>query len=107
MVCGRVLICDEGDFKEDSVVCPRCDPKLQEKRGAGISASIISLINNLTQPNEQQQILPSEERQQICPPREQLPNEQQQISPPREQLPNEQQQAPVSNEKPNEQEQVL
>jgi hypothetical protein len=56
MVCGRVLICDEGDFKENSVVCPRCNPKLQEKRGAGIGASIISLINNLIQPNEQQQI---------------------------------------------------
>jgi len=27
MLCSRYLLSDEGDFKEDSVLCPRCDPK--------------------------------------------------------------------------------
>jgi hypothetical protein len=103
MVCGRVLICDEGDFKEDSVVCPRCDPKLQEKRGAGIGASIISLINNLIQPTEQQQISPPTEQQQISPPIEEQQmfqsNEEQQMSPTNEQ------QMPLPNGQPQEQEQ--
>jgi hypothetical protein len=103
MVCGQVLICDEGDFKEDSVVCPRCDPKLQEKRGAGIGASIISLINNLIQPTEQQQISPPTEQQQISPPIEEQqmfqPNEEQQMSPTNEQ------QMPPLNGQPQEQEQ--
>jgi hypothetical protein len=89
-----VLICNEGRFKEDSVVYPRCDPK--QKRGDGIGASIISLINNTIHPIEQQQIAPPKEQQQIAP-----PSEEQQMF-----LPDEQQQAPLSNEQPKEQEQV-
>ncbi len=33
MLCGRCLIEDEGEFKEDSVVCPKCDPK---QRSSGL-----------------------------------------------------------------------
>jgi len=29
MLCGRCLKEDEGEFKEDSVICSRCDPKLK------------------------------------------------------------------------------
>jgi hypothetical protein len=89
MVCGWVLICDESHFKDDYVVCPRCDPKLQEKMGAGIGAAIITMINNFTQLTEQQQFALPTEQQQISPPIE----EQQQMSPP--------------NGQPKEQEQIL
>jgi hypothetical protein len=89
VVCNRVLICDEGCFKEASIVCPWCDPKLQEKRGGGIGASIISIINNLMQPTDQQQISPPTEQQQISPPIEEQQmfqsNEEQQMSPLNEQ----------------------
>ena len=30
MLCGQCLVEDEGDFKEDSVVCPRCNLKQQQ-----------------------------------------------------------------------------
>jgi len=29
MLCGQCLIEDEGEYKEDLVICPRCDPKLK------------------------------------------------------------------------------
>jgi hypothetical protein len=87
MVCDQVLICDEGGFKEDSAAFPWCDPKLQQKRGAGIGTSIITKINILVQPSQQQQIAPPTQQQQISPPIEEqqqifLPTEQQQIAPP-------------------------
>jgi hypothetical protein len=43
-VCGHVLICDEGDFKEDDVICPQCDPNV----------SFISLINKIWSPSVMQ-----------------------------------------------------
>jgi len=34
VLCGRVLEDDEGSFKADSVVCPRCDPQKQQQQGS-------------------------------------------------------------------------
>jgi hypothetical protein len=33
VLCGWVLEDDEGSFKADSVVCPRCDPQKQQQQG--------------------------------------------------------------------------
>ena len=31
VMCGRVLFDDEGDFKADATVCPRCDPRSEQR----------------------------------------------------------------------------
>ncbi len=36
VLCGRVLEDDEGSFKADSVVCPRCVPQKQQQQGSGL-----------------------------------------------------------------------
>jgi len=90
-VCDCVLICDEGDFKEEDVICPQCDPNI----------SFISLINKICSPSviqQQQQNSPSNSLCNVEQPIF-LPNEEQQVTPS-----NENQQVPLVNEQPKEKE---
>ncbi len=39
MVCGWILVCDEGPFEAYSMVCPQCNPQNQQQEATAYGAT--------------------------------------------------------------------